>query len=297
MIVRLDAFLREVRVDPSLRRRLRSDAPSAFAERGFATADLPAALPASRNADVLLTHGQLFGVAPAAPLAEPGLELRLLAYGLKPLVLVHGLEAELQATMAWAESRGFTALLAADEWDRGSDDGKGGYSNLATGLRRARAGSGAWRSILVGADEDHVMLGWLALTLGWDEMLGRLLGYPACCATAFARRWKHAVESHQGDVIVASWYMYDESGGPSWLTAALSKTAPRTYTGALDSTTGPPINSVPFDPSRVTHRIVGSATMTFADGNNGTFAYTLNGVSQSKAIAQFVFRSPGTVCQ
>jgi hypothetical protein len=103
--------------------------------------------------------------------------------------------------------------------------------------------------------------------------------------------------AHQGDVIVASWAMYDESGAPSWVSAALRKTAPRTYTGALDSTTGPPINSVPFDPSRVTHRDVGSATVTFTDGNNGIFAYTLNGISQSKAVTQFVFRSPGTVCQ
>lgn len=212
MIVRLDAFLREFRVDPSLRRRLHSQAPSAFAERGFAEADLPTALPPSRNADVLLTHGQLFGVAPAEPLTEPCLELRLLAYGLKPLVLVHGLKAELQATMAWAESRGFTALLSAHEWDRGTDDGKGGYSNLATGMRSARSGAGVWRSILVGANEDRVILGWIALTLGWDEMLGRLLGYPACCAKAFARRWRRAVESHQGDMVV---YCIDDSGaGP-----------------------------------------------------------------------------------
>jgi hypothetical protein len=29
--------------------------------------------------------------------------------------------------------------------------------------------------------------------------------------------------------------------------------------------------------------------LTFADGNNGTFAYTVNGVSQSKAITRQVF--------
>jgi hypothetical protein len=34
---------------------------------------------------------------------------------------------------------------------------------------------------------------------------------------------------------------------------------------------------------------VGTATLTFADGNNGTFAYTVNGVSQTKAITRQVF--------
>ena len=34
-------------------------------------------------------------------------------------------------------------------------------------------------------------------------MLGRLLGYPDCCASAFARRWKAAATEHQGDVVAA----------------------------------------------------------------------------------------------
>jgi hypothetical protein len=42
---------------------------------------------------------------------------------------------------------------------------------------------------------------------------------------------------------------------------------------------------------------VGTASFTFADGNNATFAYTVNGVSQSKPITRQVFRAPGTLCQ
>ena len=41
----------------------------------------------------------------------------------------------------------------------------------------------------------------------------------------------------------------------------------------------------------------GSATLTFTDGNTGTFAYTLDGITQTKAITRQVFRTPGTVCQ
>jgi hypothetical protein len=42
---------------------------------------------------------------------------------------------------------------------------------------------------------------------------------------------------------------------------------------------------------------VGKATFTFSDGNNATFAYTVNGITQSKAITREVFVPPGTVCQ
>jgi hypothetical protein len=42
---------------------------------------------------------------------------------------------------------------------------------------------------------------------------------------------------------------------------------------------------------------VGAASFTFSDGNNATFAYTVNGVSQIKAITREVFRTPGTVCR
>jgi len=103
--------------------------------------------------------------------------------------------------------------------------------------------------------------------------------------------------THQGDVIFASWFTYDANGKPLWVTATLFKTAARTYTGALDATTGPPFNSVPFDSSYLTHTTVGNATVSFADGNNATFTYTLNGVSRTKALTRFVFRAPGTVCQ
>jgi hypothetical protein len=37
--------------------------------------------------------------------------------------------------------------------------------------------------------------------------------------------------------------------------------------------------------------------VTFTDGANATFVYTLHGVSQAKPLARFVFRAPGTVCQ
>jgi len=58
---------------------------------------------------------------------------------------------------------------------------------------------------------------------------------------------------------------------------------------------------VPFPPvgtpGGVTASKVGTATFTFSDGNNASFAYTVNGVSQTKAITREVFQPPGTACQ
>jgi hypothetical protein len=46
---------------------------------------------------------------------------------------------------------------------------------------------------------------------------------------------------------------------------------------------------------------MGTATVTFANGNAGTLAYTVSDgthtASRSKAITRQVFRAPGTVCQ
>jgi hypothetical protein len=82
-----------------------------------------------------------------------------------------------------------------------------------------------------------------------------------------------------------------------WLVATLLNTAAATYTGTLYRTTGPAFNAVPFNPASVVGTSVGTATLTFADGNTATFSYTVNGVSQTKPITREVFVPPGTVCQ
>jgi hypothetical protein len=95
--------------------------------------------------------------------------------------------------------------------------------------------------------------------------------------------------AHQGDIIFASWFTYDLTGKGWWLVMTAPKTAPNTYSGALYQTTGPPFNAVPFNPMQVTPTQVGTGTLTFSDANNGTFAYTVNGISQTKNITREVF--------
>jgi hypothetical protein len=103
--------------------------------------------------------------------------------------------------------------------------------------------------------------------------------------------------AHQGNVLFATWFTYDVDGSPLWLSATLQQTAAKTYAGTLNRTTGPPFDALPWSPAGVTVTPVGNATLTFADGNHGTFAYTVNGVHQTKAITREVFQPPGTLCQ
>ena len=111
--------------------------------------------------------------------------------------------------------------------------------------------------------------------------------------------------AHQGDVIFATWFTYDVAGNPLPMSATLFKVGPNpnTFAGTVIKTTGPPFSAVPWNPAAVVRTELGTATVTFANGNRATFSYTvaLNGpmsaVTQSKEIERQVFRPPGTICQ
>jgi hypothetical protein len=102
--------------------------------------------------------------------------------------------------------------------------------------------------------------------------------------------------THEDTTIFATWFTYDVDGSPMWLVATTTKGMTGAYSGALYRTTGPAFNAVPFNPANVQGTQVGTLTLTFSDGNNATFAYTVNGVAQQKAITRQVFVNPGTVC-
>jgi hypothetical protein len=103
---------------------------------------------------------------------------------------------------------------------------------------------------------------------------------------------------HQGNIVFATWFTYDSAGKGLWVVMSDGeKTGTNTYSGALFTTTGPAFNANPWDPNQVHVTQVGTATFTFANANTGTFAYTLNGVSQTKSITRQVFSTPATVCR
>jgi hypothetical protein len=103
--------------------------------------------------------------------------------------------------------------------------------------------------------------------------------------------------TQQGDIVFATWFTYDVDGTPLWLSATANLTSPGVYTGTLYRTTGPAFSALPFSPAAVVATPVGTATLSFANGNSGTFSYIVNGISQSKPITRQVFRAPGTLCR
>ena len=103
--------------------------------------------------------------------------------------------------------------------------------------------------------------------------------------------------THQADTLFATWFTYDVDGSGMWLVLANgAKTGTNTYSGTLYRTTGPAFSSVPFDSTRVVATAVGSATLTFTDSDNGTFTYTVSGVTQTKPILREVYASPVPTC-
>jgi hypothetical protein len=101
--------------------------------------------------------------------------------------------------------------------------------------------------------------------------------------------------THQGDIIFATFFTYDTDGSGMWLVMSNgAKIANNTFQGALYRTTAPPFFSDPWNPLLVAYTQVGTATFTFSGVSTGTFAYTVNGVSKSKAITRLIFDVPPT---
>ena len=115
--------------------------------------------------------------------------------------------------------------------------------------------------------------------------------------------WWRASESgwgvniaHQGDTLFATWFTYDAAGKGLWLVMSnVAMTGEGRYVGKVYRTTGPAFDSA-WDASRVHATEVGSATFSFSDASNGSFTYTVEGVTQSKAIQRMVYALPASVC-
>jgi serine protease len=99
--------------------------------------------------------------------------------------------------------------------------------------------------------------------------------------------------AHQGDSIFASWFTFDLTGKGLWLVMTATKTGNATYTGTLYQLTGPAFDAVPFPPlgtpGGATVIVVGSGTLSFTDANDASFAYTVNGISQTKTVTRQAF--------
>jgi hypothetical protein len=103
--------------------------------------------------------------------------------------------------------------------------------------------------------------------------------------------------SHQGDIVFATWFTYDSNRQPQWFIALLDKSGDRAFSGPVSRVTGPPFNTEPFPGRTAVETEVGTATVTFSeDGESASFAYVVNGVSQTKTIVRQLFAEPAPTC-
>ncbi len=104
--------------------------------------------------------------------------------------------------------------------------------------------------------------------------------------------------THQGDILFVTWFTYDRARKGMWVVGpAVTKTAEGVYTGALLRTTGPAFSAVPWNPASVASTTVGTVTITFTGLDSATFAYTLDGVTQSKPITRYLYGAPRSFCR
>ena len=105
--------------------------------------------------------------------------------------------------------------------------------------------------------------------------------------------------AHQGNTIFATWFTYDAQRQPWWLVAQLDKASATTFSGPVYTVTGPPFYMMPFppigSPGGAVDTVVGWMTASFADATHGTISYTVNGVTQAKAIVPQEF-GPRPTC-
>jgi hypothetical protein len=121
------------------------------------------------------------------------------------------------------------------------------------------------------------------------------LSPPAAPAFDYTDLWWNPNESgwglnlvqHAGHQVFGTWYTYASNGKPTWYTMPGGTwTSPTTFSGNVYATTGPSAASSTFDSASVVVRQAGTATLNFSDANNGAFAYTVDGVVESKVITR-----------
>lgn len=91
------------------------------------------------------------------------------------------------------------------------------------------------------------------------------------------------------NIVFGTWYTYGADGKRTWIVMPSgSWSSPNTYTGTLYATSGSAFDR-PYDASQHTITPVGAGTLTFSDANNGTWTYSVNGLTGVKNIRRFEF--------
>jgi hypothetical protein len=123
-------------------------------------------------------------------------------------------------------------------------------------------------------------------------------------AAVYTDLWWNAAESgwgmnlnHQNDIIFATWFTYGANNSAQWFVMSdLRRQADGSFTGIVYQTTGVPFNQISGAQATRSVNNVGTATLRFSSNNNGTFAYTVNGVTQTKNITRQPLIATATSC-
>ncbi len=103
--------------------------------------------------------------------------------------------------------------------------------------------------------------------------------------------------SHLDSSLFATWYTYDDDREPIFLIGALSRQPNGTFTGPLlRQPNGTPLLQINGQPAAGSATQVGTATLSFSNGEAGVFTTVLGGQTQSKPINRLQFGSSVSVC-
>jgi hypothetical protein len=105
--------------------------------------------------------------------------------------------------------------------------------------------------------------------------------------------WGMSLTQH-GSIIFVAAYTYDQTGQPAWYVMSSCPLTGVSCSGEIYKVSGGTSPVVPWNGSGKVVSSVGSGTLTFADANTGTFAFTINGVTGSKSITRQVFATGTT---
>jgi hypothetical protein len=97
--------------------------------------------------------------------------------------------------------------------------------------------------------------------------------------------WGISVTQH-GSMIFLTWYAYDSSGKPTWYVMSSCPLSGKVCSGDIYSVAGGTPLGVTWNGAGKIVNKAGTGTLTFADNDNATLAYALNGVTTSRKLTR-----------
>jgi hypothetical protein len=104
--------------------------------------------------------------------------------------------------------------------------------------------------------------------------------------------------AHVDDALYATWYTYDPDRESIFLIGGTTRQADGSFTGPLfRQRNGTPYHQINGSKPSSGADAVGTVTLRFTDGENATFSYTVDGVTQSKTLRRSQVGNATNVCE